>query len=256
MSDAIQVSNVDKLEPEMQNVFHMFARAANAIVRASDLGREVSKLTSEVSTLTEAYSNVDGLRQSHEARIDTLISERSHWENVAGQRQDTLSERSAEIDRLKADNSQLRRVLEMTTRQYDEVCEIRDAYHGERDNFRAMYDEAEAKLKKFREILGQPEPAVPQVEPPVVTFVDEVEHVSEEQWAQVNKPHEPIPPFLKPEGQESGSAGSDAVGERGSAEPYPWKSREDNEPSEGGPDSSVGKYEHEDAQVARYNQND
>lgn len=259
MSDAIQVSNVDKLEPEMRTVFTMFERAANAIVRASDLGREVSKLTGEVSHLTEAYSNVDGIRQAHEARIDTFITDLASARQQIANQSETLHERSAEIDRLKADNSQLRRVLEMTTRQYDEISSSLEAMTTHRNNLHALYEDAETKLKKFREILGIAEVATPAIDK-AIDFKHSLGELPAPPQQVMETPSDPRPSEAADNGEHVHPTVQASVTDYQSedkpiSEPieppkgfvsHDWREGvkvANIETTEGGPDVSVGKYE-------------
>lgn len=246
MSDAIQVSNVDKLEPDMQNVFHMFARAANAIVRASDLAREVSSLSSKMEHTDHALAQITEQRSGLELALDQTTNALENAKDQIASQADLLQMRREDITKLEADNSHLTTRLALTTRQYDEISLSLEHMTTDRDDLRKAYDEAETKLKKFREILGQPEvvplPAPSQQviethdDPRPSATADNGEHVPTTVQASV----EPAPDTHEASLTEVTSKNSEPAFD---SEGRPHEAYNPNK--EGGPDASVGKYEHE-----------
>lgn len=174
MSTAFQVSNTDNLEPDDMNAFSFLSRAANAIVKASDLSREVSVLSDKMSHAEAALGTLEEQRRSLEASLAIANANLANARETITEQAQRIGEKAMEIERYKADNDHLERRLSLTTRQYDEVCDMASSLTTELASAQAERDEGAAKLAKFREILGLPAEAKPLVqelampEPPVM----------------------------------------------------------------------------------------
>lgn len=167
---AVQVSPIPT-ESEMTRIRQIFEYAANAIVRASELGKKVDDLQAQFdginSDLGHAIAKNDELVQSlQEVRLQRdeaqskLVEVRSSLSNMNAEFDKVVADakaKSEQIEKLNAENTTV-------TRQYlDEI----DVAEGHRKRAEA----AEAALAKIKGALGIPEVAakpepIPQPDAP------------------------------------------------------------------------------------------
>lgn len=163
---AVQVSPIPT-ESEMTRIRQIFEYAANAIVRASELGKQVTELEGRFKTLENDHTQVlarndelvqslSEIRMQRDEAQSKLVEVRSSLSNAQGEIEvgrKALTEATDKINRLEADVRRLQDELTDTISHWDKAD--------------ARATQAEANLAKVKSALGivDPPKVAPQAEP-------------------------------------------------------------------------------------------
>jgi chromosome segregation ATPase len=156
------------MEPEMVKLFGLFSGAANAIVNASELKKQVGELATELASLRETLHSTEEIKATLEAR---LARERDEL-NLARDQLDTLrasdSHKSNRISDLEYANRDLSEQLQRTAADRDKWITRSNDNEFQLLQTQDHLTSAEKTLADIRAAMGwkEPEPEAPAVDIP------------------------------------------------------------------------------------------
>lgn len=163
---AIPVSPVPT-ESEMNSFRSMLDRALNAIVQASALAKQVEELSKSIEDMKHEVEAVRNNNRWLDEQLHTVRQQRDEAIAQAAQVKDELVQVKNDLANRNYENDKLNAQVRQLTNELDQARRERDDYGMKHMECSEALDKANAKLAKFRELLGQGEEpkAMPQGQP-------------------------------------------------------------------------------------------
>lgn len=181
MENAIQVSP-ETLETDDMAAFSFLSRAANAIVKASDLSRTLAAVREDFDAIRKARDTLEDTKAALEHEFDNTKVALANARELIGEQSERLRNREVELEHTHRDVTMLLDKLDRTERLLKgKTADFRDL-HTEYNSMATRAADAEAKLAKMREIMGlAPEPKPEPIVAPsgAKEWTDFIEQVTE-----------------------------------------------------------------------------
>lgn len=210
---AVQVSPIPT-ESEMTRIRQIFEYAANAIVRASELGKQVTELEGKFTTLERDYTSVM-------ARNDELVQSLQEVRLQRDEAQSKLVEVRSSFDKAQQDIANGRSESEHYRTNLDKTLQELEAVKADRDGAYKAWHEAEARADEAVAMLAQIKKTLGIVDPPKVA--PQAEPIPQ---ATPTVIHDPEPRPMTEAEQAEAKAGVEAIQKAESDvdfnRPYHW----------------------------------